>query len=1066
VRKLLETSQTHRYLYLHLVQHLARLGLTLLLLGVVTLEGAVDLSAQIPIAQTYHKSWTPRDGAPNNIEDIARGGDGFLWLTTDDGLYRFDGVSFERYTSRDGSRLPSEHLIAIAATRDGSIWVSYATGGIGRIKNGQVANFGEGDGLRRGQISQLLEDKDGSVWAKGTAGLQVITQSKVTQIGAESGLPAETAGWLATDNDGNLWVPLQRALMVLPHGAKRFLVVPREKYEAPSVCRPGREAGVWCWTFNGNGPIRWFRLSGSSIHQVPVAEGVRPRGLLLANDGTVWMTSEGRGIERFSASLSSLSRIRSSELERFTSREGLTGDFTFQVLEDREGSIWVATTRGLDQFRPVPFRAVDLGQGPPVILPLGKSDPQTLVATDHLIELTSSGPVSLPIACNEWTRSLFRGQDGTLWIGTAARLLRYAGGKLIENSLPLKLNGVRAPILAMVEDDSHEIWISIGSGNGVFKFDGNRWIKWSANPGGENAAALTAMKDHEGGLWFGFQHDLIARVFAGRVQEFGKSSGLDIGDVKAFAESGDDFWAGGENGVAVSRGGRFRPLLLAGGEALLGVTGLAFAPDGALWINEGSGVIRIEKAELPTSEVNPRPAKYRSFDYRDGLQGIPHPLVGLGSAWMAPDGRLYIATRTNLQWVDPLHLPQAGIPPPVWITEVKWDGRTTNWPSMATALTPRVASLQINYTATSLLIPDRVRFRYRLDGYDQGWIDAGSRRQAFYSKLPPRVYTFRVAASNDAGVWNDSGVSITLTVPPAFTQTIWFDALCVAAFGSLCLLAYRLRLQHVTGELRQRMYERLAERERIARDLHDTFFQSIQGLLLRFHTATSGLPKDDPTRRILEETLKQSDQVMLEGRELVLDLRAKVSESPDLPAAFAEYGKQMQDGQTCKFEAAVNGEARCLHPVVFEEVWRIGKEALGNAFQHSGAKAIEAELNYEPQELRIRIRDDGVGIDPDILKQGCREGHWGFPGMRERAAKIGARLDIWSRAGAGTEIELRLAANVAYAPEPRRGAADKRNSLWPRRRGVTGDSSRQKGNAGGTDVHEPLTSPEDRAGGQ
>ena len=235
MRKLLETSQTHRYLYLHLVQHLARLGLTLLLLGVVTLEGAVDLSAQIPIAQMYHKSWTPRDGAPNNIEDIARGGDGFLWLTTDDGLYRFDGVSFERYTSRDGSRLLSEHLIAIAATRDGSIWVSYATGGIGRIKNGQVTNFGEGDGLRRGQISQLLEDKDGSVWAKGTAGLQVITQSKVTQIGAESGLPAETAGWLATDNDGNLWVPLQRALMVLPHGAKRFLVVPREKYEAPSV---------------------------------------------------------------------------------------------------------------------------------------------------------------------------------------------------------------------------------------------------------------------------------------------------------------------------------------------------------------------------------------------------------------------------------------------------------------------------------------------------------------------------------------------------------------------------------------------------------------------------------------------------------------------------------------------------------------------------------------------------------------------------------------------------------------------------------------------------------------
>lgn len=1035
MRNSFETARINCGLRFRSVRHLAGPGLALLLV-----LGTVDLAGQIPIAQMYHKSWTRRDGVPNNIEDIARGGDGFLWLTTDDGLYRFDGVTFTRYTSRDGSRLLSESLNAITTTRDAGLWVSYLLpGGAARIKDGHVTSFGEGDGLRGGQIDQLLEDKDGSVWARGPAGLQVITQLKVTKIGAESGLPVEGAGWLSTDNEGNLWAPLQRGLMVLPHGAKRFLEVPREGYEAPNVCRPGPEAGVWCWTFGGNGPIRSFRLSGSSIRQVPVVEGVHPRNILLANDGTVWMTSEGQGLQRFPLNLGSLPRIRSSQLERFTSRDGLSGDFTFQIFQDREGSIWVATTEGLDQFGPVPFRVVDLGQGPPVLFPLGKTDSRIVIATDHLIELTPRGPRSLPIAFNEWTRSLYRGQDGTLWIGTLTRLLRYAGGKLTEQSLPLHLNGGRAAILAIVEDDSHGIWVSIANRNGIFRFDGKRWIKWSANPGGGIKAALCAVKDHAGGIWFGFQNDLVARVFAGRVQAFGKSNGLDVGDVKVFAEEGDDLWVGGQNGVAVARSGNFRPLLLAGGEALRGVTGLAFAPDGALWINESSGVVRVEKTELPTNGSKTRPAKYRSFDYRDGLQGIPHPVVGLGSAWMAPNGKLYIATRTNLQWIDPVHLTENGIPPRVWITEVKSDDRTIHWPSTSVSLQPRIGSLQIDYTATSLLVPDRVRFRYQLEGYDRGWIDAGSRRQAFYSKIPPGSYQFRVIASSNSEVWNEDGASVTFAIPPTFTQTIGFEALCLGVGAGFIVLAYRLRVRYVTGELRRRMYALLAERERIARDLHDTFFQAIQGLLLRFHTATFALPKDDPTRRILEATLKQSDQVMLEGRELVLDLRA-VSKSNELPAAFAEYGRQMQEGHTCKFEAVVNGEVHPLHPVVCEEIWRIGKEALCNAFHHSAAKMIEAELNYEPRQLRIRIRDDGNGIDPAILEQGCREGHWGLPGMRERAGKIGARLEIWSRAGAGTEIELRLPANVAYVSERHSGASGRRRNWWPRRTGTNGSS--------------------------
>jgi signal transduction histidine kinase len=242
-----------------------------------------------------------------------------------------------------------------------------------------------------------------------------------------------------------------------------------------------------------------------------------------------------------------------------------------------------------------------------------------------------------------------------------------------------------------------------------------------------------------------------------------------------------------------------------------------------------------------------------------------------------------------------------------------------------------------------------------------------------------------------------------------------------------------------------RLEERVHERTRIAQDLHDTFFQGIQGLLLRFHTATSQLHKDEPARRFFEETLRQSDRVMLEGRELVLDLRATGSERTDLPTAFAELGEGMRKGSSHEFRVVVNGALRPLDSVVFEELFKIGKEALSNAFRHSGADSIEAELNYSRSELRIRIRDDGAGIDPIILQQGRREGHFGLPGMRERAQKVGAHLDVWSRAGAGTEIELRIAAGLAYFSEPRRSSLWKLRRLWPGCRQEAG--SDEKGHA-------------------
>jgi signal transduction histidine kinase len=341
-----------------------------------------------------------------------------------------------------------------------------------------------------------------------------------------------------------------------------------------------------------------------------------------------------------------------------------------------------------------------------------------------------------------------------------------------------------------------------------------------------------------------------------------------------------------------------------------------------------------------------------------------------------------------------------------------------------------IRNLSVDYTGLSFVVPQKVRFRYMLEGRDTAWQDAGTRRQVFYTDLPPGSYRFHVIACNNDGLWNETGAQLAFTIPPSFAQTIWFKAIYFLGFIAFLYVAYNIRVRQVTARLRARMQERLAERERIARDLHDTFFQGIQGLLLRFHTATARLPKEEPTRQVFEETLKQSDQVMLEGRELVLDLRATASEAKELPAAFADFGNGMRNVVSCEFRVVVNGPIRALHPVVFEELFKIGKEAMGNAFRHSGAHSIEVEVNYERSVLRIRIRDDGRGIDSIILKQGHRHGHFGMPGMRERARKVGAHLAVWSGNGAGTEVELRIATRIAYASGPDHSWLSKLRQLW------------------------------------
>ena len=331
-----------------------------------------------------------------------------------------------------------------------------------------------------------------------------------------------------------------------------------------------------------------------------------------------------------------------------------------------------------------------------------------------------------------------------------------------------------------------------------------------------------------------------------------------------------------------------------------------------------------------------------------------------------------------------------------------------------------VRDLEIDYTALSLVAPEKIRFRVKLEGRDPDWKDVGNERKAFYNDLPPRHYRFRVMACNNSGVWNEAGDSLDFSIDPAYYQTTWFRASCVAAFLALLWALYRYRLYQIAQEFNARLEERVGERTRIARELHDTLLQSFHGSVLVMQTARNLLSRrPEKASETLDDAINMASGAITEGRDAIQDLRLQPAVQSDLAQLLTATGQELArsqeaTGKPLTFRVAEEGERRALDPIVQDEAYRIARELLRNAFRHAQANQIEADIRYEDRLLRVLIRDDGKGIEPEVVEAGGRDGHWGLLGMRERAKQIGARLEFWSEAGAGTEVELSIPASIVY----------------------------------------------------
>ena len=410
------------------------------------------------------------------------------------------------------------------------------------------------------------------------------------------------------------------------------------------------------------------------------------------------------------------------------------------------------------------------------------------------------------------------------------------------------------------------------------------------------------------------------------------------------------------------------------------------------------------------------------YDVLDGAR--PQGRPSFNSAAYSPDGRVWFASGFVLQMVDPSRLSQKALPAETYIESVIVD-RKEFAATEGLKLSPHPRDLQIDYTSPTFLIPQRVKFRYRLDGYDHDWHDAGTRRQAFYTDLPPGKYTFRVVASNSDGVWDDTPARLDFSVTPAYYQTNWFRALCAVFFLALLWAAYQWRVRQLHHQFEMTLDARVGERTRIARELHDTLLQSFHGVLLRFQTVFQLLPERPvEAKEKLDSAIEQAAEAITEGRDAVQGLRDSTTQTNDLALAISTLGEELaadSTGHRPAFRVAVEGQSRDLHPILRDEVYKIAAEALRNAFLHANAKQVEVEIRYDDERFRLRVRDDGKGIDAAVLSAQSREGHYGLPGMRERATLIGGKLTIWSEVDAGTEVELRLPADIAYV-SARRGS--------------------------------------------
>jgi signal transduction histidine kinase/ligand-binding sensor domain-containing protein len=1001
-------------------------------------RGAFALDPSLDISQYAHTAWKIREGAfKGSIQAIAQTPDGYLWLGTEFGLLRFDGQKNVPWQPPTGEHLPSSTIAGLLATRDGTLWIGTLQG-LASWKDGKLSLYPE---LAGQQVIALLEDREGEIWAGSVgvpAGRLCEIHREVVRCHGEDDSLGRGVLTLYEDGQGNLWAGAQTGLWRWKPGRPKLYPMP-EAIPGITSLIVGDDGALLISMRDG---IRRF-LDGKAemVRLTPASPRFKPRRLFRDRNGGLWIATFDRG----------LVHVHLGRLDVFAQADGLSDDDVLSLFEDREGNIWVATVNGLDRFREFAVPPISFKQGlssASVWSVLSVNDGGVWLGTSDGVnrlnngqttiyrkrrDLLPSRPPEQSVARNvtdselpDDVESLFQDDRGRIWV------FAFRGTAYFEKGRFTPVSSLPGGYVRSVDGDrSGNLWIS-NQDRGLFHLNrGNlvERIPW-ATLGRTDFADALSVDPAQGGVWLGLYQGGVAYFRDGQIRaSYNVADGLGkgrVGDVQVDMDGA--LWAATEGGLSRVKDGRISTLNSRNGLPCDSVHWAREDKDRSYWLDMACGLVRIERTQMDAWVIDPqRKIQTTVFDSSDGVRSRAFIPFGFSPrVARTADGKLWFLPGDGVSVIDPRHLPFNKLPPPVHIEQITADGKiywqnmTGDASSSHLTLPPLVRDLTIDYTALSLAVPEKVRFRFKLEGQDRDWREVVNDRAVEYSNLAPGNYRFRVTACNNSGVWNEQGASLGFSIAPAYWQTRWFVALCVAAFMALLWALYQLRLRQLAREFSMTLDARVGERTRIARELHDTLLQSFHGLLLRFQAAYELLPaRPAEAKQSLERAIDQAAQAITEGRDAVQGLRGSVVESNDLAVAIRTFGDELAAEQagdgSAVLHVVVEGTPRTLHPIQRDEIYRIACEALRNAFKHASATQIEVELRYDERQLRLRVRDDGKGIDPRFLIEEGRAGHYGLHGMRERAKLMGGKLTVWSGPDSGAEVELIIPAARAYA---------------------------------------------------
>ena len=976
---------------------------------------AKSLFAQIPerrISQYGHTVWRLQDGyfagQPTSITQTA---DGYIWIGTQAGLFRFDGVRFVPWSSLDRKQLPSNLIVSLLTTRDGTLWIG-TDAGLAHWVNQHLETY-----LRGALIPPMVEDEKGRIWVAPrqpgdyTPGLCQVADTAVRCYTSQDGVPPATAGGpVVQDLAGNIWAGGATTLLRWRPGSS-YAYRPKalkgnEGLDGVDALSVAPDGSLWVGMALPGPGLGLQHLVDGNLESfvVPKLNGETLEVLALLNDrdNSLWVGSANHG----------LYRIHGTDVDHYGSANGLSSDSVLGFFEDHEANLWVATSQGVDMFRALRVTSFSKREGltvDNVDSVLGSRQGKISVGTATDLEVLGPNgfsPYSSNALQGHQVTALLEDHAGRLWVGIGNKLLIYEGGRLTQikkqDGKPIGI------VMGLTEDSEHNIWAeSFGPPGTLIRIQDLKVREEFPAPAMPLARQIVA--DPQSGIWLGLMDGDLARFRSHKIETFRFGEHPDSRVKAIIAVSDGSILGATAFGVVGWKNGKQQLLNVRNGLPCESFSSLISDNQGDLWLYGECGLIEIAKDELQRWWEHPeRRLTSRVFDTSDGTQpGLGH----FNSSTKTPDGRLWFANGSVLQMIDPANIAGNPVAPPVHVETISVDRKPYS-PQEGLRLPPLTRDLEIDYTALSFVAPHKVRFRYKLEGHDTKWQEPGTRRQAFYNDLRPGKYRFRVIACNNDGLWNEEGAVLDFSIAPTWYQTNLFLCFCVATGVLIVWVLYGLRTRQLARTINARFDERLADRTRLARELHDTFLQTIQGSKLVVDDALKKSGDYDRMQRAMKQLSVWLDQAVHEGRATLNSLRTSTTHGNDLAEALGRATEECRMQGSMEVSFLVVGDPGEMSPIVRDEVYRIGYEAIRNACTHSAGSRLEVELQYR-QDLALCVRDDGKGIEPEILSKG-KDSHFGLRGMRERATRIRSILDIRSSPDSGTTIQLTVPGGIAF----------------------------------------------------